>query len=112
VASNEVGGLFPEIRQALYTARIRAGRADAFLPADALRLATLGGARCIGRPELGRLEVGAVADLAVWPADDLDDLPEPLDGLALGPDRRVRHLVVDGSVVLGPDAWGPLDVAR
>ena len=100
VASNEVGGLFPELRQALYTARIRAGRADAFLPADALRLATTGGARCIGRPELGRLEVGAVADLAVWPAGDLDDLPDPLDGLALGPDRHVHHLVVDGHVVL------------
>ncbi|MET0805172.1 MAG: amidohydrolase family protein [Acidimicrobiales bacterium] len=100
VASNEVGGLFPEIRQALYTARIRAGRADAFLPGDALRLATAGGARCLGRPELGRLEVGAVADLAVWPADDLEDLSDPMDGLALGPDRRVHHLVVDGRVVL------------
>ena len=103
VASNEVGGLFPELRQALYTARIRAGRADAFLPADALRLATTGGARCIGRPELGRLEVGAVADLAVWPAGDLDDLPDPLDGLALGPDRHVHHLVVDGRVVLSAE---------
>ena len=49
-ASNEVGGLFPELRQALYTARIRAGRPDAFLPADALRLGTVGGARCVGRP--------------------------------------------------------------
>ncbi len=91
------------MRQALYTARIRAGRADAFLPADALRLATTGGARCIGRPELGRLEVGAVADLAVWPAGDLDDLPDPLDGLALGPDRHVHHLVVDGRVVLSAE---------
>ena len=100
MASNEVGGLFPEVRQALYTARIRAGRADAFLPGDALRLATAGGARCLGRPELGRLEVGAVADLAVWPADDLEDLPDPMDGLALGPDRRVHHLVVDGRVVI------------
>ena len=106
VASNEVGALFPELRQAPYTARIRAGRPDAFMPADALRLATAGGARCLGRPELGRLEVGAVADLAVWPADDLADLPDPLDGLALDPDRRVRHLVVDGRVVLGPEGPG------
>ena len=53
VASNEVGGLQPELRQALYTARQRAGRADAFLPPDALRLATEGGARCLGRDDLG-----------------------------------------------------------
>ena len=59
-----------------------------------------GAPACLGRPELGRLEVGAVADLAVWPADDLDDLPDPIDGLALGPDRRVHHLVVDGRVVI------------
>ena len=47
-ASNEVGGLQPELRQALYTARQRAGRADVFMPPDALRLATEGGARASG----------------------------------------------------------------
>ncbi|MGH3342996.1 MAG: amidohydrolase family protein, partial [Carbonactinosporaceae bacterium] len=52
-ASNEVGALFPEMRQALYLARLRAGRPGAFLPRDALRLATEGGARCLGRPDLG-----------------------------------------------------------
>lgn len=101
VASNEVGRLQPELRQALYTARQRAGRADAFLPADALRLATVGGARCVGVGS-GRLEVGQPADLAVWPMADLDDVPDPVDGLVLGPDRQVRFLVVAGEVV---DPW-------
>jgi len=36
----------------------------------------------------------------VWPADDLEDLPDPMDGLGLGPDRRVHHLIVDGRVVI------------
>ena len=99
-ASNEMGVLLPELRQALYLARLREGRADALSPAEALALATSGGAACLGRRDLGRLEVGAAADLAVWPLDDLADLPDPVDGLVLGPDRRVRHLLVAGETVV------------
>ncbi|MEM7288055.1 MAG: 8-oxoguanine deaminase [Actinomycetota bacterium] len=96
VASNEVGGLFPELRQALYTARLRELRPDALLPTDVLELATAGGAMCLGRDELGRMAVGAAADLAVWPGDDLGDMQDAVAGLVLGPDRRVRHLFVGG----------------
>lgn len=96
VASNEVGGLFPELRQALYTARLREGRADALMPADVVELATVGGAQCLGKPELGRLEVGAAADLAIWPGNDLGDIADPITALVMGPDRRVRHLFVAG----------------
>ncbi|MGI9601076.1 MAG: 8-oxoguanine deaminase [Acidimicrobiales bacterium] len=100
VASNEVGGLFPELRQALYTARLREGQADAFMPADSVEIATRGGADCVGATTLGRLEVGAPADLAVWPGDDLGDVPDPIAGLVMGPDRRVRHLLVAGRPVI------------
>ncbi len=99
-ASNEVGRLGPELRQALYVARLRAGRADAFGPDDALRLATTGGARCLGRPDLGLLEPGAAADLVVWPGDDLGDVADPLAGLVLGPDRAARHVLVAGRPVV------------
>jgi cytosine/adenosine deaminase-related metal-dependent hydrolase len=95
-ASNEVGGLFPELRQALYTARQRTGRASDLLPADALRLATEGGADCLGRPDLGRLAPGRRADLVVWPADDLEDIEDPVAALVLGPDRRARTVLVGG----------------
>jgi len=99
-ASNEVGGLFPELRQALYTARQRTGKPDSFMPADALRLATAGGAACLGRDDIGRLEPGARADVAVWPGEDLADVPDPLAGLVLGPDRRARHVFVGGEPVV------------
>jgi len=99
-ASNEAGVLMPELRQALYFARQRAGRADALTPEEALELGTAGGAACLGRDDLGRLEVGARADLAVWPAADIADVPDPVDGLILGPDRRVRHLLVGGEEVV------------
>jgi cytosine/adenosine deaminase-related metal-dependent hydrolase len=100
IASNEVGRLFPELRQSLYAARLRGPRADVFMPRDALRLATSGGARCLGRDDIGRLEVGARADLAVWPGDDLADIADPIDALVLGPDRLVRHLLVGGEAVV------------
>jgi cytosine/adenosine deaminase-related metal-dependent hydrolase len=100
VASNEVGGLFPELRQALYAARQREQRADALLPGDVLRLATEGGAACLGRTDLGRLVAGQRADVVVWPAGDLADVPDPVDGLVLGPDRRARHVFVDGREVV------------
>ncbi len=99
-ASNEAGTLLPEVRQALYLARLRAGRAGALSPQQALSLGTEGGAACLGRPELGHLRAGSPADLVVWPAEDLADVPEPLAGLVLGPDRRARHVMVGGRLVV------------
>jgi len=100
VASNEAGGLFTEIRQALFTSRLRTGRPESLGVADALDLATRGGARCLGRDDIGVLEPGKRADLAVWPGDDVADIPDPIAALALGPDRRVRHLLVGGRPVV------------
>jgi cytosine/adenosine deaminase-related metal-dependent hydrolase len=103
--------LFPELRQSLYFARQRAGSAAAFSPADALELATTGGARALGRHDLGRLEPGAPADVAVWPAGDLADMSDPLAGLVLGPDRRVRHLLVGGKDVVADGILTGVDLA-
>jgi cytosine/adenosine deaminase-related metal-dependent hydrolase len=100
VASNEGGDLLPELKQALFLARLRSGQPDALTPSQALELATSGGGRCIGRPDLGRLEVGAPADIAVWPADDLADIADAVAGLVLGPSRKVRHLLVGGEAVV------------
>jgi cytosine/adenosine deaminase-related metal-dependent hydrolase len=111
VASNEVGGLFPELRQALYSARQRVGRADAMLPPEALWLATEGGAACLGLEDQGRLEVGARADVVVWPADDLADVPDPIDGLVLGPDRRAQHVLVGGEPVVTDGELVGVDLA-
>ena len=111
VASNEVGGLFGELRQALYTARLREGRADALMPADVVEMAAAGGAACLGRSaDLGRLEVGMAADVAVWPGDDVGDIADPLVALALGPDRRVRHLFVGGRRVVADGELVGLDL--
>jgi cytosine/adenosine deaminase-related metal-dependent hydrolase len=109
-ASNEVGGLAAELRQALYAARQRAARADAFGPADALRLATSGGAACLGRDDLGVLAPGYRADLVVWPGDDLGDVPDPLAALVLGPTRSARHVLVGGEAVVRDGALTRVDL--
>jgi cytosine/adenosine deaminase-related metal-dependent hydrolase len=110
-ASNEIGTLLAEVRQSLYLARLRAGRGDAITPAEALDLGTAGGARCLGRADLGRLEAGAAADIAVWRAADLDDIADSLAGLVLGPDRRVEHLFVGGDHVVSGGALRGVDLA-
>jgi cytosine/adenosine deaminase-related metal-dependent hydrolase len=111
VASNEQGTLLTELRQAVFTARQRTGRPDALSSHQALDLATRGGAACLGVDDIGRLEVGARADLVVWPGEDLADIPDPIDGLVLGPDRRARDVYVGGYQVVRDGQVMGLDVA-
>ena len=94
VASNEIGTLQPELRMALFLARQRALDPTAFSPADALALATSGGAACLGRYDIGALALGLKADLVVWPGDDVADVLDPLAALVLGPERSARHVLV------------------
>ena len=111
VASNEVGGLFPELRQALYTARLRELRPDALMPVDVVDMATRGGAGCLGLDDIGSVEPGQRSDLAVWPGDDLGDIADPLAGLVLGPDRRARHVLVGGQPVVTDGEVVGIDLA-
>ena len=112
VASNEVGGLFGELRQALYTARLRELRPDALMPADVVEMGTRGGAQCLGLDDVGSVQVGMRADLAVWPGDDLGDIADALTALVLGPDRRVRHLFVEGRAVVADGLLLGTDLAE
>jgi cytosine/adenosine deaminase-related metal-dependent hydrolase len=101
-ASNESGQLGPELRQALLVARLRGGPA-ALTARQALALGTSGGARCLGRQdELGSLEPGKLADVALWRLDDLGhvDVADPVAALVLGPPARVELLLVGGEVVV------------
>ena len=60
----------------------RLGRPDAVSPADALRLATFGGARALGLDaSVGSLEVGKEADLAAFPLDGADQRDDPVASL-------------------------------
>ena len=70
---------------------------------DFFNAATLGGARALGRDDLGRLSVGAKADIIVFSLDDLDVGPidDPLRTLVnSGSPRDIRHSVIDGETVM------------
>ena len=70
-ASNERSDLFFEVKQALLVARGRGGP-GAMTCREALRLATRGGAAVLGRDDIGSIEPGKCADLAVWRTDGLE----------------------------------------
>jgi len=105
-ASQEAGMLVEELRSALYVSRLRAGTAEATSAIDArtaLRLGTLGGARVLGRDaEIGSLEVGKYADLALWRLDGLGHagIADPVAALVLGPPAPLKLLTVHGRAVV------------
>jgi 8-oxoguanine deaminase len=101
-ASNEDGGLGPELRWATYLARQRGGP-EALTARQALRLATMGGARCLGRQdEIGSLEPGKQADLAVWRIDGLEHagIADPVAALVFGALPPLARLLVGGRTVV------------
>jgi len=101
-ASNEAGELGPEMRRALLVARF-AGGPKAMTVRRALELATMHGARCLGREaEIGSLEPGKLADIALWRMDGLGQsgIVDPVAALVLGPSRPVDLLLVNGEIVL------------
>jgi 5-methylthioadenosine/S-adenosylhomocysteine deaminase len=95
--------MFAELRAALITARGRERRPDALTTADALELATLGGARALGlEDEVGSIAVGKRADLAILSLADSGFLPweDPATAVVLGGrPERVVATVVDGERV-------------
>lgn len=101
-ASNESASLAAELRQALYAARLARGP-HALSAREALALATIGGARCLGRAgELGSLEVGKLADIALWRLDGFGsaDIEDPVACLVLGPPLPLALLLVGGRPVV------------
>ena len=97
-ASNENGELLTEVRAATLWARLKDGP-SAMSSREALRLATMGGARVLGREsDLGSIEVGKLADLALWRLDDIGhiDIVDPIAALVLGPKAHLKMLIVNG----------------
>lgn len=110
-ASNEAGSLVEEIRHALLFARARGGP-QALDVRAALELATLDGARILGREnEIGSLEVGKLADLAVWRLDTLPHagITDPVAALVLATPPPLDLLLVNGRPVVHQDTLVTLD---
>jgi cytosine/adenosine deaminase-related metal-dependent hydrolase len=111
-ASNDGNNLLLEARQAMLVARLRSG-VGAMTPERALRLATNGSAEILHRPELGSLEVGKVADFAIFDLNRIEYAgaveQDPVAAMLLCAPTAPRYVVVNGAVrvehgqVLGVD---------
>jgi cytosine/adenosine deaminase-related metal-dependent hydrolase len=101
-ASNEDANIAMEAHQALLLARARNATPTAMDARTAWRLATKGGADCLGRDDCGTLEVGKCADVACFRIDDLAHagIKDLLAGLALAPPARAETVVVNGRLVV------------
>jgi cytosine/adenosine deaminase-related metal-dependent hydrolase len=101
-ASNEDGGLGAELRWATYLARLRGGP-ESLTARQALWLGTMGGARCLGRQdEIGSLEPGKQADLALWRLDGIEHagIADPVAALVFGALPPLDLLLVGGQTVV------------
>jgi cytosine/adenosine deaminase-related metal-dependent hydrolase len=86
----------------LLFARARGGP-TALTVMDSLEMATIGGARVIGRAdEIGSIELGKQADLALWRMDGMGhlDIDDPVAGLVLGSPAPLELLLVQGRPVV------------
>lgn len=83
--------------------RVMEGGPEACRAEDYFDAATLGGADALGRPDLGRIEVGACADLAVFELGlaHQGQMIDPIQTLLLtGRGRDARTVIVDGRFVM------------
>jgi 8-oxoguanine deaminase len=102
-ASNDATNLFQEARQACLSARIRDLDAAAMTARQALEMATLGGARVLGRDDIGSLAPGMAADFICI---DLDRpslagaLHDPVAALVLCDVGGVDYSFINGRRVI------------
>ncbi|NHZ87248.1 MAG: 8-oxoguanine deaminase [Planctomycetia bacterium] len=100
-ASNDSSNMLSEIRNAMLLSRLR--NEKYWLTArDVLWMATRGGAKVLGRNDIGELAVGKQADIAMFSVDGLEyagGMSDPLASLVFTVRTTpVNHLIVNGKV--------------
>jgi len=110
-ASNDGSNLMQEVRAAFLVQRARFG-VGRVSHRDALRWATQGSARCIGRPDLGEIAVGRMADLALFKLDELrfSGHGDALAALVLCGAHRADRVMVGGRWVVEGGTIPGLDI--
>jgi len=109
-ASHDASNLIQEVRQAFLLQRSARG-VGAVSHLDALRWATAGAARCLGRADIGTISPGMQADLALFRLDELrfSGYDDPVAALVLCGAHEADRVMVAGrwrarhGVVLGLD---------
>ena len=123
VASNNVVDMFEEMRSAIFQQRARTKRFDVLDATAVFRMATLGGAECLGlSADLGSLDVGKRADFVVVDLNDAAIQPvyDPISAMVYSASRQnIRTTFIGGrEITVDPDElireaavlWRELDV--
>jgi 8-oxoguanine deaminase len=101
-ASNDSGNLLDEARHAMLLQRVGLGP-SAMTARQALELATVGGARVLGRDDIGSLAPGMAADFAAYdlrgPAT-AGALHDPVAAIVFCAPERSSWVVINGRVVV------------
>ena len=117
-ASNDSGHLLGEARLALLLQRVAHGpvKGPAALTArEVLEIATRGGARVLGRDDIGVLAPGMAGDIVTVPLDEIGLAGaghDPLAALFFCHVSRVRHSIVAGRVLVRDGELTTLDLPR
>jgi len=124
-ASNDGSHMLAEARQAMLLSRLGAGLAGASLSTDdapplltgrqALELATLGGAKVLGRSDIGSLEPGKCADFIAYDLGNLETagaLHDPVAALVFCQPRNTDYTIVGGKYIAKQGQLMTLDLNR
>ena len=109
-ASNDMGNLIGEARQAMLMQRVQGG-ADKMAAREALEIATVGSAAVLGRDDIGRLAPGMRADIAVWDVSGIESAGSwDAAAILLAGPTRVRDLFVEGRRVVDAGRVATIDL--
>lgn len=111
-ASNDSSHMLAEARQAMLLQRV-GGDPRALSARQALELGTLGGARVLGRDDIGSLEPGKAADFIGIKLNRLDfagALHDPVSAIVFCTPPRVDLSVINGRVIVQDGQLMTLDV--
>ncbi|MFA6434490.1 MAG: 8-oxoguanine deaminase [Elusimicrobiales bacterium] len=102
-ASNDSSDMLGELRQCMLVHRVGSGAGS--MPArEVFKIATRGGAEVLGRRDIGSIEPGKAADLAIFDVSGLDFAGSGSDPLAsllfCGAGHRTKYTIVNGRLVV------------
>ena len=112
-ASNDGGNMLQEARMAFLLARVRETNAAAMTAREILEVATLGGAKVLGRDDVGALAVGMAADFIAINLDRpqfAGALHDPVAALIFCQANAVDYSFINGKKVVDQGRLTPVEL--
>lgn len=113
-ASNDASNLLNEARTAFLLARVRDGDAAAMTARQALAMATRGGAKVLGRDDIGSLAPGMAADFIAFNLDQptfVGTEQDPVAALIFCQPPQVDYSFINGQKVIDRGQFTQFDLA-